>query len=225
MTEDDLITKLSLENDRLVQELQLAKQTIQKLEAEKGTLLGENKNLENISRSLRNLMEQLKEQYLQEQVRVFNLEDVISILNKSSESERNCLNDQISVQSKEINKLKEQAVINVGQILKKTQTIAYTETLARNIFNVMFSMLSENKTSKKIKEFVGGTFTLKDLVELFILNTGLDLKYEDAECQALRNHVEKFDKLDSNSVDADRVTNMYQSLWLLSKVISHLKQI
>lgn len=216
------LTQLQKRNDALVQELQVAQQTIQKLEQEKGTLTGEKRHTENIVTAVRGLMEQLKEQYIQEQIRVLNLEDVIRIIRSSADAERDSMLQELSKRSKEIQGLKEQATINVGQLLKKTQAVSYTESLARNIFNVMFSMLSDTKTTKKIKEFVGGTLTLKEIVCLCIATTGLEVNYDSTECQALRNHVDKFDKLDQ-SVETDRVTYLYQSLWLLAKVVVDTK--
>jgi hypothetical protein len=218
-TEAKLLESMQ-QNDRLIQDLQIAQQTIQKLENEKGTLLGEKRHVENSVTAVRNLMDQLKEQYLQEQIRVLNLEDVIRIIRTSADTERNSYNVELAKRSKEIQSLKEQSNIHVGQILKKTQAISYTESLARNIFNIMFALLSDTKTSKKIKEFVGATLTLKELVNLCIINTGLSFNYDSAECQALRIHVDKFDKLDAENVD--RITYMYQALWLLSKVVSDI---
>lgn len=218
-TEAKLLESMQ-QNDRLIQDLQIAQQTIQKLENEKGTLLGEKRHVENSVTAVRNLMDQLKEQYIQEQIRALNLEDVIRIIRTSADTERSSYSAELAKCNKEIQSLKEQSNIHVGQILKKTQAISYTESLARNIFNIMFALLSDTKTSKKIKEFVGATVTLKELVNLCIINTGLSFNYDSAECQALRIHVDKFDKLDAENVD--RITYMYQALWLLSKVVSDI---
>lgn len=216
------VIELQKRNDALVQELQVAQQTIQKLEQEKGTLAGEKRHTENIVTAVRNLMEQLKEQYIQEQIRVLNLEDVIRMIRTSADAERDSMLQELAKHSKEIQGLKEQATINVGQILKKTQAVSYTESLARNIFNVMFSMLSDAKTTKKIKDFVSANLTLKEIIVSCIKNTGLEVDYDSAECQALRNHVDKFDRMDQ-SAETDRVTYLYQSLWLLAKVVVDTK--
>lgn len=215
------IIELQKKNDQLNSSLQVANQTILKVEAEKGALIGEKQIAENLNKAVRHLMEQLKEQYIQEQLKVLNLEDAIQILKANYESDKNILKQDIVLKSNELNALKEQTNIHVMQILKKTQAVSYTESLARNIFNIMFSMLSDAKVVKKIKEFVSATLTLKELVTICITHTGLDLEYDDVECQALRKHVEKFDI--SITSEEERVTNMYQTLWLLAKVIVHIK--
>jgi hypothetical protein len=212
-------------NERLSQELQVAQQTIKKLETENGTLVGEKRQVELSVKAVRSLMEQLKEQYLQEQVRALSLEDIINIVKTSADAERTSLLTEISKLNKEVSAAKDQATIHVGQILKKTQAIAYTESLARNIFNIMFGLLGETKTTKKIKEYVDGSLGLKEFVLLAIQNTGLTVDYDGDMCDALRKHVTRealrnqTSEPSNTEKDVQRVTALYQAMWLLSKVV------
>lgn len=210
-------------NDRLHSDLQVAQQNIQKLNMEVARLQAEAKVDKNRLTAVRNLTDQLKEQYLGEATQVFNLQDAIQLLNSSFNDERTAHTAELTALDKKFKQVTTQADITKGQLLKMTAKVGQTEELTYKIFNIMFSLTDRPKVCKKVVEFIEGKISLKDIMSSILECITTELKFDSPELQELTKHCDRFSSQDATEEENEerlrKSKALYQAVWLLAKAL------